>query len=80
MEFTNEEFVTFIKEEMQNQNEVILQYEDFSFLMEPSGESIEVYSYGKSLGKYASFEEFLNNFSIKGHLFMDVIEDLEFGD
>ncbi len=79
-DLTNEEFFTRIKEDMKNQNEVTLRYEDFSFVMQPSGESIEVYSYGKTLGNYNSFDEFLNNFLIKGHLFMDIIDDLDFDD
>lgn len=80
MELNSQEFLTWIKEEMKNQNEVVLRYEDFSFVMQPSGESIEVYSYGKTLANYGSFDEFLNNFLIKGHLFMDIIDDLDFGD
>lgn len=78
MELSNEEFLAWIKEEMKNQNEVTLHYEDFSFVMQSSGESIEVYSHGKTLGDYNSFDDFLNNFLIKGHLFMDIIDDLDF--
>lgn len=80
MELNNQEFLTWIKEEIKNQNEVVLRYEDFSFVMQPSGESIEVYSYGKILANYSSFDEFLHNFLIKGHLFMDIIDDLDFDD
>ncbi|MBO5458340.1 MAG: hypothetical protein J6A24_05230 [Clostridia bacterium] len=80
MELNNEEFLSWIKEEMRNQNEVTLRYEDFSFVMQPSGESIEIYSCGKTLANYNSFDEFLNNFLIKGHLFMDVIDDVYFDD
>ena len=74
------EFLIWIKEEMKNQNEVVLRYEDFSFVMQPSGDSIEIYSYGKTLANYSSFEEFLSNFLIKGYLFMDIIDDLDFDD
>lgn len=63
---------------MENQNEVSLRYEDFAFVMQPSGESIEIYSCGKTLANYSSFDEFLNNFLIKGHLFIDIIDDLDF--
>lgn len=80
MGLSGKEFLIWLQDEMKNQNEVILRYEDFSFLMEPSGESIEVCSCGKSLGVYASFEDFLSGFSIKGHSFMDVIDELDFGD
>lgn len=78
MEMNNKEFLMWIKEEMKNQNEVILRYEDFSFVMQPSGDSIEIYSYGKTLANYNSFDEFLNNFLIKGHSFMDILDDLDF--
>ena len=78
MELNNEEFLIWIKEEMKNQNEVVLRYEDFSFVMQPSGESIEIYSYGKTLAKYSTFDDFLNGFLIKGQLFVDVIDDLDF--
>ena len=76
----SKEFLIFIKAEMKNQNEVNLRYEDFSFVMQPSGKSIEIYSHGQTLANYSSFEEFLSNFLIKGHLFMDVIADLDFDD
>ena len=78
MQLNNKEFLTWIKEEMKNQNEVSLRYEDFAFVMQPSGESIEVYSYGKTLANYNSFDEFLNNFLIKGYRFMEIIDDLDF--
>ena len=78
MELNNEEFLTWIKDEIKNQNEVILRYEDFSFVIQPSGERLEIYSYGKTLATYSSFTEFLNNFLIKGHLFIDIIDDLDF--
>lgn len=78
MELNNDKFLTWIKEEMRNQNEVVLRYEDFSFVMQPSGDSIEIYSFGKTLASYNSFDEFLNNFLIKGHLFIDIINDLDF--
>ena len=76
----SKEFLIFIKEEMKNQNEVNLRYEDFSFVMQPSGKSIEVYSCGQTLANYGSLEEFLRNFLITGRLFMDVINDLDFDD
>lgn len=78
MELNNDKFLAWIKEEMRNQNEVVLRYEDFSFVMQLSGDSIEIYSYGKTLASYNSFDEFLNNFLIKGHLFVDIINDLDF--
>ena len=76
----NKDFLEFIKDELKNQNEVTLRYEDFSFVMQPSGKSIEIYSYGKTLASYCSFEEFLDNYLIKGHLFMDIIDALDFDD
>ena len=76
----SKEFLIFIKEEMKNQNEVVLRYEDFSFVIQPSGENIEIYSYGKTLANYCSFEEFLSNFLIKGHLFIEIIDKLDFDD
>lgn len=78
MELGNNKFLAWIKEEMRNQNEVVLRYEDFSFVMQPSGDSIEIYSFGKTLANYNSFDEFLNNFLIKGHKFVDIINDLDF--
>lgn len=78
VELNNEEFLTWIKDEMKNQNEVSLRYKDFTFVMQPTGKSIEVYSNGKTMANYSSFDEFLNNFLIKGHFFMDIIEDLDF--
>lgn len=78
MELNNNEFLMWIKDEMKNQNEVTLRYEDFSFVMQPSGKSIEIYSNGKTLANYSSFDEFLNKFLIKGHLFTDIMDDLDF--
>lgn len=80
MKLKNEEFLTWIKGEIKNQNEVTLRYEDFSFVIQPFGTAVEIYSYGKTLANYNSFEEFLNKFLIKGRLFTDVINDLDFDD
>lgn len=80
LQCTTKDFLEKIKEDMKNQNEVTLRYKNFSFVMQPSGENIEVYSYGKTLANYNSFDEFLFNFQMDGHLFMEVIDELDFDD
>ena len=80
MELNDEDFLKWIKEEMENQNEVTLRYKDFAFVMQPSGQSIEVYSCGKTLANYNSFDEFINNFLVKGRSFISVLNELNFDD
>lgn len=80
MELNNKEFVQWVRKDLQNQNEVALRYKDFSFVLQPSGKSIEVYSHGKTLASYDSFDDFLHNFLIKEHLFMNIVDEIDFDD
>ena len=62
------------------QSEIILDYKGFSFCVEPHGESVEVYSYGKTLGTYKSFDDMLLNFKIDEKPLIELVADLEYGD
>ena len=61
-----------------SQMEVFLKYRDFSFMLEPHGEQVDVRSSGKLLGSYKSFEEMVNSFEINGEPFIKCVDEIEF--
>lgn len=80
MELDNKQFLDWIKIELENQNEVSLHYKNFTFVLQPNGKCIEVYSKGKTLANYNTFDEFLANFSIDNYLFVQIVDEIDFED
>lgn len=64
--------------DVDSQCEVFLRYKDFLFFLEPHGKKIEVKSCGKVLGRYNSFEEMINNFTLEGKSFVERISEIEY--
>ncbi len=62
------------------QSELILEYKGKSFVLEPSGKTVQVYAYGETLGKYENFDDLFLNHKIDGKSLIELIKDLEFGD
>lgn len=62
------------------QNEIILNYKNSAFVLEPHGEEIGVYAYGHVLGRYSSFEDLLLNHKINGVPLIELVDELDFGD
>ena len=74
------EFVKDMKEDIENQNEIILAYQGKSFVLEPSGEAVHVYAYGEDLGDYESFDDLLLNHKIDGKPLIELVKALAYGD
>ena len=74
------EFVKDIKEDIKNQNEITLEYNGKSFVLEPRGKAIQVYAYGEILGDYKNFDDLLLNHKIDGKPLIELIQELEYGD
>lgn len=74
------EFIEDIKKAVgiDSQVEVFLKYKNFSFLLEPHGVEICVYSNGELLGRYKDFDNMAKNFLIEGKSFIDCISEIEY--
>lgn len=73
-------FLDRIKCDCENLNEVILQYNDKSFVIDPHGKKIEVYAYGETLGFYEDCEDLFLNHRIDGKPLITLIKQLDFGE
>ena len=62
------------------QNEIILEYNEKSFVLEPHGKAVQVYAYGEVLGDYESFDDLLLNHKIDGKPLIELVKELEYGD
>ncbi len=62
------------------QSEIILQYKDKSFVLEPHGKAVQIYAYGEVLGEYKSFDDLLLNYKIDGMPLIELAKELEYGD
>ena len=74
------DFLEQIKCDCENLNEVILQYNSKSFVIDPHGEKIEVYAYGETLGFYENFDDLILNHKIDGMPLIALIKQLDFGE
>ena len=63
------------------QSEIILEYKGKSFVLEPSGKSVQVVEVADEVaGKYESFDDLLLNYKIDGKPLIELVKDLEYGD
>lgn len=62
------------------QNEVILEYKEESFVLEPHGKEVQVYAYGKILGIYKSFDNLLLNHKVKDKTLIEIVDELKYGE
>lgn len=62
------------------QSEVVLEYKDKSFVLEPHGKAVRVYAYGEVLGDYASFGDMLLNYKIDGKPLIELVKELDYGE
>lgn len=63
------------------QNEIILEYKEKSFVLEPLGKAVQVVEVaGKVVGKYESFDALLLDYRIDGKPLIELIKELEYGD
>ena len=62
------------------QSEIILEYNGHSFVLEPHGNAVQVYSYGAIMGKYVDFEDLLLNHKIDDKPLIELLSELEYGE
>ena len=63
------------------QNEIILEYKGKSFVLEPSGQVVQVVEVADQIaGKYESFDDLFLNYKIDNKPLMEIVKDLEYGD
>lgn len=74
------DFLRMIQEDFENQNEVDLQYKDYSFCIEPSGTELSVVDRSGCRGTYQGFDDLFLHFILDGHPLIELVKDLEFGD
>ncbi len=80
----NDDDITFLLQTedwcINGQSEIILQYKDKSFVLEPHGKAVQVYGYGEVLGNYESFDDLLLNYKIDGKPLIELVKELDYGD
>ena len=63
------------------QSEITLDYKGRTFVLEPSGKTIQVVEIAdKVAGEFESFDDLLLNYKIDGKPLIDLVKDLEYGD
>ena len=63
------------------QSEIILEYKGRTFVLEPSGKSLQVVEVAEEVaGEYESFDDLLLNYKIDGKPLIELVKDLEYGD
>lgn len=64
-----------------DQNEIILEYKDISFVLEPHGKAVQVVvAVDTVVGNYDSFDELLLNYKINGKSLIELVKDIEYGE
>ena len=74
------EFINDIKEDINNQNEILLEYKGYSFCIEPSGQELTIVDSKGLVGEYACFDDFLLNQKIDGKPFIEILKELEYSE
>ena len=62
------------------QSEIILEYKEKSFVLEPRGKAVQVYAYGEVLGDHESFDDLLLNYKIDGKPLIELVKELDYGE
>ena len=63
------------------QSEIILDYKGKTFVLEPSGKTVQVVEVADQVaGKYESFDDLLLNYKIDGKPLIELVKELEYGD
>lgn len=74
------EFVSDMREDIENQNEIILEYKGKSFVLEPSGKTVQVVETAEQVAeKYDDFDDLLLNYKIDGKPLIELVKYLEYG-
>lgn len=64
-----------------NQNEIILEYKEKSFVLEPLGQAVQVVEITDEVAeRYESFDDLLLNYKIDGKTLIEIVKELEYGE
>lgn len=74
----NLDFINALYDDVDNQNEIYLQYGDKTYVLQPSGANIEIYAYGETLGYFDNLDDALLNFKIDGVPLIELVPELDF--
>jgi hypothetical protein len=74
------EFIGRINEDIQNQNEIVLQYQNNAFCIDPSGEELTVTDYTGTVGEYVGFDDLFLNHIINNKPLIELVQELEYGE
>ena len=72
------EFIDMIKGDIELGNEIYLQYNGASFVIESCINKLNVYAYGEDLGTFDDFDDLFLNFKIDGVPMIELIKDIDF--
>ena len=63
------------------QSEIILEYKGRTFVLEPSGKTIQVVEVADEVaGEYENFDDLILNHKIDGKPLIELVKDLEYGE
>lgn len=72
------QFLKMIKADIENQNEINLQYNEYAFCIEPSGNELTVCDNSGDIGEFNGFDELFSNFKIEGKPLIELVPFLDF--
>ena len=72
------DFISKIKADIENQNEIDLEYNGYTFCIEPSGDELTVVDVEGDRGVYNGFDDLFENFKIEGIPLIGLVSDLDF--
>ena len=72
------EFISDIKADIENQNEIDLIYKDYRFCIEPSGDELTIVDIEGDKGTYFGFDDLFENFKIDDVSLIELVHDLDF--
>ena len=80
----NSDDIDFIKELEKSciieQNEITLECRGNQFVLEPQGKKLEIYAYGKVIGTYTCFEDFLLQYKIDDKPIIELINEIDYAE
>ena len=71
-------FVNDIVSILDNKNEITMFYQDVEFVVDPHGNSIEVYSNGETIAYYSDAIDFLLNHKIYGKTIVELFAYIDY--
>ena len=73
-----EDFVNDVLSFIENKNEIVMSYNDLEFVVDPHGDSIVIYSFGKTIAEYTDVNDFLLNHKIDGKSVIEMFSEIDY--